>query len=74
MGSTGKGFQHGNPKPLHVIGQEYPAQSLQRVGMAGRVRKDGMFGDIEGQIRSLSRNEYERLISELPQHLAGIVR
>ena len=39
-----------------------------------RVPKVGMFRDGEGRIRSLSRDEYERLISELPQHLADMVQ
>ena len=39
-----------------------------------RVPKVGMFRDAEGRIRSLSRDEYERLISELPQHLADMVQ
>ena len=34
----------------------------------------GMFRDGEGSIRSLSRDEYERLISELPQHLADMTQ
>ena len=39
-----------------------------------RVPKVGMFRDAEGRIRSLSRDEYERLISELPQHLADMAQ
>ncbi|MEO9041394.1 MAG: site-specific integrase [Rhodoferax sp.] len=39
-----------------------------------RVPKAGMFGDQEGRIRSLSRNEYERLMVELPKHLADMVQ
>ena len=33
-----------------------------------------MFRDGEGRIRSLSRDEYERLITELPQHLADMTQ
>ena len=33
-----------------------------------------MFRDTEGRIRSLSREEYERLISELPKHLADMAQ
>ena len=39
-----------------------------------RVPKVGMFQDGEGRIRSLSRDEYESLISALPQHLAGMAQ
>jgi integrase len=39
-----------------------------------RVPKIGMFRDAEGRIRSLFRDEYARLISELPQHLADMAQ
>ena len=39
-----------------------------------RMPKVGMFRDTEGRIRSLSRDEYERLIAELPQHLADMAQ
>jgi hypothetical protein len=39
-----------------------------------RVPKVGMFRDTEGRIRSLSRDEYDRLIAELPQHLADMAQ
>lgn len=39
-----------------------------------RVPKVGMFRDTEGRIRSLSRDEYERLISQLPSHLADMAQ
>ena len=36
--------------------------------------KVGVFRDTEGRIRSLSRDEYERLLSEPPQHLADMTQ
>lgn len=39
-----------------------------------RVPKVGMFKDPEGRIRSLSREEFSRLLAELPDHLADMAR
>ena len=39
-----------------------------------RVPKVSMFRDKEGRIRSLSRAEFDRLISELPRHLADMAQ
>ncbi|WP_439605743.1 tyrosine-type recombinase/integrase [Hydrogenophaga sp.] len=36
--------------------------------------KVGMFRDTEGRIRSLSRDEFTRLLAELPPHLADMVQ
>lgn len=46
----------------------------RRIAALDRVPKVGMFRDAERRIRSLSRDEYERLISELPQHLADMAQ
>jgi integrase len=39
-----------------------------------RVPKVGMYRDKEGRIRSLTREEFARLIGELPEHLADMAR
>jgi integrase len=39
-----------------------------------RVPKVGMFKDAEGRIRSLTREEFARLLEELPEHLADMAR
>lgn len=39
-----------------------------------RVPKVGMFKDAEGRIRSLTREEFSRLLEELPEHLADMAR
>jgi integrase len=39
-----------------------------------RVPKVGMFRDQEGRIRSLTREEFTRLLDELPEHLADMAR
>lgn len=39
-----------------------------------RVPKVGMFRDQEGRIRSLTRDEFTRLIDELPEHLGDMAR
>lgn len=39
-----------------------------------RAPKVGMLRDKGGRIRSLSRDEFTRLLAELPQHLAEMAR
>ena len=39
-----------------------------------RVPKVGMFKAADGRIRSLSREEFSRLLAELPEHLADMAR